>query len=93
MTVEQHFADSEDGTKVPYFLVLPKGYEAGSDTPTLIFGYGGFQISLPPSYSATVGHAWLERGGAYVVANLRGRRGVRAALASRSAERKPPARL
>jgi prolyl oligopeptidase len=72
MSVEQHFATSKDGTKIPYFLVLPNGFELGADTPTLIYGYGGFQISRTPSYSATVGHAWLARGGAYVVANIRG---------------------
>jgi len=72
MVVEQHFATSKDGTRVPYFLVLPSDFELSGDTPTLIYGYGGFQISLTPGYSATVGHAWLERGGAYVVANLRG---------------------
>mgnify|MGYP001823326911 FL=1 len=72
MAVEQHFASSKDGTKVPYFLVLPKGFEADGTTPTLMYGYGGYQISRTPSYSATVGHSWLSRGGAYVVANIRG---------------------
>jgi prolyl oligopeptidase len=72
MSVEQHFAVSADGTRVPYFLVLPAGFEADGTTPTLMYGYGGFQISRTPSYSATVGHAWLARGGAYVVANIRG---------------------
>ena len=72
MTVEQHFATSRDGTRVPYFLVVPAGFEATGNTPTLIKGYGGFEISYVPSYSATVGHAWLERGGAYVLANIRG---------------------
>jgi prolyl oligopeptidase len=72
MTVQQHFATSTDGTRVPYFLVLPRGFEADGATPTLIYGYGGFQISRTPGYSATVGHAWLARGGAYVVANIRG---------------------
>jgi len=72
MTVEQHFATSKDGTQIPYFLILPAAYEANGDTPTLIYGYGGFQISRTPSYSATVGHAWLERGGVYVMANIRG---------------------
>lgn len=72
MAVEQHFATSKDGTKVPYFLVLPRDFEASGTTATLINGYGGFQISRTPAYSATVGHAWLERGGAYVVANIRG---------------------
>jgi len=72
MTVEQHFATSADGTKVPYFLVLPKNFESSGNTPTLLYGYGGFEISLAPSYSATVGHSWLERGGAYVMSNIRG---------------------
>ncbi|MGI9232076.1 MAG: prolyl oligopeptidase family serine peptidase [Woeseiaceae bacterium] len=72
MTVEQHFATSKDGTKVPYFLLLPDGFVANGQTPTLMSGYGGFQISRTPSYSATVGHSWVERGGAYVVANIRG---------------------
>jgi prolyl oligopeptidase len=72
MAVEQHFATSKDGTKVPYFLVLPKGHEAQAELPTLIYGYGGFQVSRTPSYSATVGHAWLARGGAFVIANIRG---------------------
>ena len=72
MSVEQHFATSKDGTQVPYFLILPANYEANGETPTLIYGYGGFQISRAPGYSATVGHAWLGRGGAYVMANIRG---------------------
>ena len=72
MTVEQHFATSRDGTRVPYFVILPKGFEADGTTPTLMYGYGGFEVSRTPSYSATVGHSWLERGGAYVVANIRG---------------------
>jgi prolyl oligopeptidase len=72
MTVEQYFATSADGTRVPYFLVLPPGFEADGKTPTLMYGYGGFEISRPPTYSATVGHAWLHRGGAYVMANIRG---------------------
>ena len=46
--------------------------EANGATPTLMYGYGGFQISRTPAYSATVGHGWLARGGAYVVANIRG---------------------
>jgi len=72
MTVEQHFATSADGTKVPYFLVLPKDFEANGKTPTLLYGYGGFEITRAPNYSATVGHSWLKRGGAYVMANIRG---------------------
>jgi prolyl oligopeptidase len=72
MRVEQHFATSKDGTKVPYFLVLPKGFEADGTTPTLMYGYGGFQVTYPPFYSSTVGHSWLARGGAYVMAGIRG---------------------
>jgi prolyl oligopeptidase len=72
MSVEQHFATSRDGTSVPYFVVLPKGFEADGSTPTLLYGYGGFEVSRTPGYSATVGHSWLARGGAYVVANIRG---------------------
>jgi prolyl oligopeptidase len=72
MSVKQHFATSKDGTQIPYFLILPAAYEANGETPTHMYGYGGFQISRTPGYSGTVGHAWLERGGAYVVANIRG---------------------
>ena len=72
MSIEQRFATSSDGTAVPYFLVLPAGFEANGNTPTLLYGYGGFEISLTPGYSATVGHSWLARGGAYAVANIRG---------------------
>lgn len=72
MTVEQWFATSADGTRIPYFAVMPRGFEANGTNPTLLYGYGGFEISMTPSYSATVGTAWLERGGVYVVANIRG---------------------
>lgn len=70
--VEQHFATSKDGTKVPYFLVRPKGMKLDGTTPTVMFGYGGFLISETPSYRPEVGKLWLERGGAYVLANIRG---------------------
>ena len=69
---EQHFATSKDGTKVPYFLVRPKGLKYDGSTPTVMFGYGGFLISETPSYRPEVGKLWLERGGAYVLANIRG---------------------
>ena len=72
MTVQQHFATSKDGTRIPYFLVLPKDVEADGTTPTLMYGYGGFQVTYPPFYSSTVGHSWLARGGAYVMAGIRG---------------------
>ncbi len=70
--VSQHFARSSDGTAVPYFQVTPPGLEADGNAPTLLYGYGGFEISLLPSYKAAVGTSWLARGGVYVVANIRG---------------------
>jgi prolyl oligopeptidase len=70
--VEQHFATSNDGTKIPYFLVRPKGMKLDGSTPTQMFGYGGFELSEPPVYIAQMGKLWLERGGAYVIANIRG---------------------
>ena len=71
-TAEQRFAVSADGTRVPYFVVSPRDGSAAGDRPTLLYGYGGFEVSMLPAYSATIGKAWLERGGTYVVANLRG---------------------
>ena len=70
--VEQHFATSRDGTRVPYFLVKPRNAPMDGTTPTLLYGYGGFEISLTPGYSGAVGRGWLEKGGAYAVANIRG---------------------
>ncbi len=70
LEVSQHFARSDDGTRVPYFQVAPA--ELDGPAPTLLYGYGGFEVSLLPRYSGTVGAAWLERGGVYVVANIRG---------------------
>jgi prolyl oligopeptidase len=69
--VEQYEARSSDGVKVPYFVVRPKG-RPDPATPTQMFGYGGFQISYPPVYRPELGKLWLERGGAYVIANIRG---------------------
>lgn len=71
-SVAQHWATSKDGTKIPYFLVMPKRAKADGSTPTLLFGYGGFQLSKPPVYLPEMGKLWLERGGAYVIANIRG---------------------
>ena len=68
----QQFATSKDGTKIPYFVVRRKDVKYDGSNPTLLYGYGGFQISLTPSYSPIVGKAWLEKGGVYVVANIRG---------------------
>ena len=70
--VEQHWATSKDGTKVPYFVVRPKGMKLDGSAPTLLYAYGGFQVSQTPGYSGTVGKLWLEKGGVYVVANIRG---------------------
>ena len=70
--IEQHFATSEDGTRVPYFVVHDKAMKLDGSNPTLLYGYGGFEISLTPSYSGGMGRAWLEKGGVYVVANIRG---------------------
>jgi prolyl oligopeptidase len=70
--VEQYWATSTDGTKIPYFLVRPKSMKADGSTPVLMYGYGGFQISKPPVYLPEMGKLWMERGGAYVIANIRG---------------------
>ncbi|MFD8497250.1 prolyl oligopeptidase family protein [Amycolatopsis sp. NPDC059657] len=69
MSVEQHFATSTDGTRIPYFVVRPRGSENG---PTLLTGYGGFEAAMLPAYSGVTGRGWLARGGTYVVANIRG---------------------
>ncbi len=70
--VQQHFAVSKDGTRVPYFLVLPGNRALDGTIPTLLNGYGGFEVSNTPHYSAGIGKGWLERGGAYALANIRG---------------------
>jgi prolyl oligopeptidase len=70
--VEQFEATSTDGTKVPYFVVHRKGMKLDGSNPTLLTAYGGFQVSEPPAYSGTVGKLWLERGGVFVLANIRG---------------------
>ena len=72
LQIEQREAKSKDGTRVPYFLVAKKDAPRNSANPTLLYGYGGFEVSLTPGYSAGVGANWLERGGVYVVANIRG---------------------
>jgi prolyl oligopeptidase len=72
LAVTQHEATSQDGTRIPYFQIAPADLPADGSTPTLLYGYGGFEIPLVPSYAATVGAAWLERGRAYVIANIRG---------------------
>ena len=72
VVAEQHFATSDDGTRIPYFVVRPRGLAYDGTAPTLLSGYGGFEISRTPEYSAAIGRAWIERGGVYVVANIRG---------------------
>jgi prolyl oligopeptidase len=72
MNVLQHEATSKDGTKIPYFVVTPKGFKADGQTPTLLTGYGGFEAAQKPSYSGARGVGWLKRGGVYVLANIRG---------------------
>jgi prolyl oligopeptidase len=70
--VEQHFVKSKDGTKVPYFLVMDKALTYDGKNPTLLYGYGGFESSMLPSYSGFIGKAWLDKGGVYAMANIRG---------------------
>lgn len=72
LVVEQKQATSTDGTKIPYFIVHRKDLPLNGDTPTLLYAYGGFEVPMTPSYSATTGKLWLEHGGAYVLANIRG---------------------
>ena len=72
LEISQHFATSADGTRVPYFMVSQADLKPTGDHATLLYGYGGFEISLQPNYSASVGRAWLTQGGVYVVANIRG---------------------
>jgi prolyl oligopeptidase len=72
LVVEQHFAVSKDGTKIPYFQVARLTTALDGQNPTLLYGYGGFEISLKPYYGAEAGAAWLEQGGVYVLANIRG---------------------
>ena len=72
LTVDQHFATSKDGTKIPYFVQRRTDMKFDGSTPTLVDAYGGFEISMTPHYSAGVGIGWLERGGCKVIANVRG---------------------
>ena len=70
MTVAQHFATSKDGTLVPYFVVRPR--DATGPGPTLLGGYGGFEVARTPGYDGVLGRLWLARGGTFVLANIRG---------------------
>jgi prolyl oligopeptidase len=69
--VQQEVA-SKDGTKIPYFVLKAKATKLDGTNPTLLYGYGGFQVSMNPTYQANVAVSWLARGGVYVVANIRG---------------------
>jgi prolyl oligopeptidase len=70
--VEQFDAVSQDGTAVPYFVVRPRDLAFDGNASTLLYGYGGFQVSMNPAYSGALGKLWIEPGGVYVVANIRG---------------------
>jgi prolyl oligopeptidase len=70
--VEQYEATSTDGTKIPYFITRPRDMKLDGSNPTIMLGYGGFQISLNPAYKPEMGKLWLERGGVFVQANIRG---------------------
>ena len=71
-TVEQFEATSSDGTRVPYFVVHPEQLRLDGSNPTVLYAYGGFQSSVTPYYSGNIGKLWLEKGGVFVVANIRG---------------------
>ncbi len=70
--VDQYTAKSKDGTLVPYFVISSKSIKLDGSNPTLLYGYGGFEVSLQPSYSGVIGKAWLDNGGVYVLSNIRG---------------------
>jgi prolyl oligopeptidase len=71
-SVDQYEAVSSDGTRIPYFVVHPRDMALNGANPTILYAYGGFQVSLTPTYSGVLGKLWLERGGVYVLANIRG---------------------
>jgi prolyl oligopeptidase len=71
-TVEQSYATSKDGTRVPYFVVHRKDMQLNGQNPTLLYAYGGFEVSETPDYQAVRGKLWLEKGGVFVLANIRG---------------------
>ena len=70
--VEQYQATAKDSTKIPYFIVHPKGMTLDGNNPTILMAYGGFEVSITPFYDADAGKLWIEKGGVYVVANIRG---------------------
>lgn len=72
LAITQHEALSKDGTRVPYFQVARENLALDGKNATLLYGYGGFEVSMTPSYSGGIGAAWLEQGGVYILANIRG---------------------
>ncbi len=70
--VKQYEATSKDGTEIPYFIIQSKDIKYDGTNPTLLYAYGGFEISMQPFYSAIMGNAWLLKGGVFALANLRG---------------------
>jgi prolyl oligopeptidase len=72
LVAEQYEATSTDGTRIPYFLVHRRDMPLNGNNPTLLYAYGGFEASMTPSYSSTTGKLWLEKGGVYALANIRG---------------------
>ena len=72
LKVSQHEAVSKDGTRVPYFQIGPQTLPLDGSTPTLLYGYGGFEIPLLPGYEPIAGASWLEQQNVYVIANIRG---------------------
>ena len=70
--VNQFFSQSKDGTEIPYFQISRNDMVLNSSNPTLLYGYGGFEISLTPSYLSAFSRKWLDQGGVYVIANIRG---------------------
>jgi len=72
LEITQHFTASKDGTRIPYFQIARKGLKLDGSHPTLLNGYGGFEVSMLPAYSPAQGRAWLTQGGVLVLANIRG---------------------
>ena len=72
LETKQFWATSKDGTKIPYFAVMKKGLKLDGTNPTLLYGYGGFEVSLKPYYSSILGSNWLDKGGVYILSNIRG---------------------
>ena len=72
IVTRQFEATSKDGTKIPYFVVMRESAKTDGGNPTILYGYGGYEISMLPSYNGAIGASWLERGGIWVLANIRG---------------------